>query len=346
MNRFPLSKLRTIIAKLKEPRRLTNYFGTQLAYHLKLIRVPFTPPRIDLEPNNTCNLRCRHCQVTHWSKPAVHLDMPAFNRVLSRFPGLLSVKLQGMGEPLLNRDLAAMLLEGESRGISMQFISNGTILDSATADKLLQLKRTHIGFSLDGATAETFESVRTGASFDKVVANIRELTRRRGKRVFPLISVTTVVTSNNLHEIPALVRLAKELGVDSINLQTALTNWGKEEIDEYNETIRVSPRSVQVETVFQEARRIAAELHVDLKIWREDYYTKRHKCPWPWTRVFVAANGDVVPCCILADSDTIRMGNLFEQSFAEIWNSPQYRDFRQRIKSHRLHEFCKNCYRE
>jgi len=346
MSSAPIRKLRTIITKLKEPRRVANYIGTQLAYLLKLTRVPFTPPRIDLEPNNTCNLRCRHCQVTHWSKPAVHLDMPAFNRVLDQFPGLLSIKLQGMGEPFLNRELVAMLREGEKRGISMQFITNGTVLDPTAAGQLLTLQRTHIGFSLDGATAETFQSIRTGASFDKVVANIRELTRRRGKRIYPMISVTAVVTSINLHEIPALVRLAKELGVDSINLQTALTNWGKQEMDDYNETIRVSPGSAQVDAVFREAVRIAGEIHIDLHIWREDFYTQLNKCPWPWKRAFVAANGDVVPCCILADSDTIRMGNVFEQSFAEIWNSPQYRDFRYRIKSHRLHDFCKNCYQD
>jgi pyrroloquinoline quinone biosynthesis protein E len=272
--------------------------------------------------------------------------MPDFNRILAQFPGLLSIKLQGMGEPLLNRELVDMLREGEKRGISMQFITNGTVLDPSLAGQLLDLKRTHIGFSLDGATAETFESIRTGASFDKVVANIRELTRRRGKHVYPLISVTAVVTRHNLHEIPVLVRLAKELGVDSINLQTALTNWGKQEMDHYNETIRVSPQSEQVDAVFREAKRIAGEIHIDLHIWREDYYTKRNKCPWPWKRAFVAANGDVVPCCILADSDTIKMGNLFEQSFAEIWNSQPYRDFRHRIKSHRLHDFCKNCYRD
>lgn len=344
MSFINVNRLLIIAAKLKTPRNVLNFLGTQVSYTLKLIRVPFSPPRIDLEPNNTCNLRCRHCQVTYWSKPAVHMDMPAFNRVLSQFPGLLSIKLQGMGEPLLNRELVDMLREGEHRGISMQIISNGTILDTSTADHLLNLKRTHIGFSLDGATAETFEAIRIGASFDKVVANIRELTRRRGNRVYPMISVTAVVTSNNLHEIPALVRLAKDLGVDSINLQTALTNWGKQDMDHYNETIRVSPQSAQVDTVFQEAVRIAGEIHIDLNIWREDYYTKQNKCPWPWKRAFVAANGDVVPCCILADSDTIRMGNVFEQSFAEIWNSQQYRDFRHRIKSHRLHEFCKNCY--
>ena len=334
------------LQKLKNPWRIACYASAQAAFFLKTLRVPLPPPRIDLEPNNTCNLRCRHCQVTHWSKKAVHLDLPGFTGILAQLPGLLSIKLQGMGEPLLNRDLVAMLREGERRGISMQFISNGTVLDPATAQRLLELERSHICFSLDGASAQTFESIRTGASFEKVLANIRELTRRRGGRSYPLISVTTVVTGTNLHEVPPLVRLAKELGVDGINLQTALTNWGKPELDQYNDSIRVTPGSPEAEELFLEAGRIAAEIGIELNVWREDFYSREHKCPWPWKRAFVAANGDVVPCCILADSDTINMGNLFKKSFAEIWNSREYRDFRQRIRSHRLPDFCKNCYRE
>ena len=341
-----VAKISRILGKLKNPWRIASYAGVQAAFFFKSSRVPLPPPRIDLEPNNTCNLRCRHCQVTHWAKPAAHLNLPAFTRILSQFPGLLSIKLQGMGEPFLNRELVEMLQEGERRGISMQIISNGTIFNPATAGNLLALTKTHICFSLDGATAETFEAIRIGASFSKVVSNIREFVRMRGSRPYPMISVTTVVTSTNLHEIPALVRLCKELGVDSLSLQTALTNWGKQNLGDYNETIRVSPESEQVDAIFQESRRIARENHFELKIWNEDYYTKKNKCPWPWKRAFVAANGDVVPCCILADADIIKMGNVFEQNFAEIWNSPIYRDFRERIRSHRLHEFCKNCYRD
>lgn len=341
-----LAGLARKLQKLKNPWRIACFAAAEAAFRLKSSRVPLPPPRIDIEPNNTCNLRCRHCQVTHWSKPAAHLDLAGFQRMLAQLPGLLSIKLQGMGEPLLNRDLVAMLREGERRGISMQFISNGTVLDPGTAPRLLELKRSHICFSLDGATAQTFESIRTGASFDKVLANIRELTRRRGERVFPLISVTAVVTGANLHEVPALVRLAKELGVDGVNLQTALTSWGKEELEQYNQTIRVQPGSAQAEAIFREAGRIAGELGLELTVRREDFYSRRHKCPWPWQRAFVAANGDVVPCCILADSDTIKMGNLFQKSFAEIWNSREYRDFRSRIRKHQLPEFCKNCYRE
>jgi radical SAM protein with 4Fe4S-binding SPASM domain len=344
VSRSAIRKLRTIITKLKEPRRVANYFGTQIGYLLKLSKVPFTPPRIDLEPNNTCNLRCRHCQVTYWSKPAVHLDMPAFKRVLGQFPGLLSIKLQGMGEPLLNRELVAMLREGERRGISMEFFTNGTVLSHEHKAQLLALNRTRIVISVDGATAETFESIRVGSSFEKVIGNVRELMESRGNRRYPEVSLSTVITGRNLHEVPAIVKLAGQLKVDYLSLQTSLTDWGKEEINEYNKSIRVRLESGVMTDILNEARRVAAEFNVDLRIYTQDYYSRKNKCTWPWKRVFIAANGDVVPCCIIADADTMKMGNVFEQSFAEIWNSPKYRELRRRIKNHELYEFCKKCY--
>lgn len=74
------------------------------------------------------------------------------------------------------------------------------------------------------------------------------------------------------------------------------------------------------------------------------FFRKRKKCDWPWTKAYIAFNEDVVPCCYLGDSDTIKMGNIFEKDFPEIWNSKEYHDFRDRIRTHNLPDFCKNCY--
>jgi radical SAM protein with 4Fe4S-binding SPASM domain len=340
-----IARLRNIALKLRDPRRIVSFLGSNLAYFLRLSYVPFTPPRMDIEPNNTCNLRCRHCQVPHWSKPPASLDEERFRRILDQLPGLLSIKLQGMGEPLLNRHLAELLQMGEKRGISMQIISNGTLLTDERAERLLALRKTHICFSMDGATAATFERIRTGADFAKVVGNIRKLVRARGGRPFPMISLSVVMTGENIDEIPLVVALANDLGVQGVNVQTAITGWGKTALETYNRTIRVNPDTPRATAALRAAREEAARHAVDLTIQTTDYYTKKRQCPWPWTRAFIAANGDVVPCCILADADTIKMGNVFEQSFSEIWNSPAYRDLRRRIKTHQLHDFCKNCYR-
>ncbi|MDD4858005.1 MAG: radical SAM protein, partial [Candidatus Krumholzibacteria bacterium] len=199
-------------AKPEYPMRLLNYIAIKLVYRLGWSRVPFLPVTIDIEPNNTCNLQCPHCQVPHWSKPAGYLTIERFAAILKQVPGLVRVKLQGMGEPLLNRELIGMLEAGEARGISMAFISNGSTCTQEMADALVRLHDTEITFSLDGASKETFEKIRVGGSFERVIGNIRRLIGTRGAKRSPAVFGWTLATKDNLHELSEIVRLARELG--------------------------------------------------------------------------------------------------------------------------------------
>lgn len=338
------NRSRILLSKLINPPKVMNYLGIRAAALLKPAYVPFMPSRIDIEPNNTCNLKCRHCQVTHWSKQTASLDALSFRKILDQFPHLTSAKLQGMGEPLLNGQLVQMLGEGERRGISMFFSSNGTVFTEDLGEQLALLKNTHICFSIDGATAETFEKIRMGSSFERVTKNVERLLQLRGARRDPVISAWTVVNSHNVRELPEIVRLAGNLGLDFITLQTSLTNWGQKEMTRHTDSTRVPVRSGELISALEGARHVARTDRIDLKIHSGDSYSRKKKCPWPWTSAFIAANGDVVPCCILANSDVVKMGNVLENDFSIIWNSEEYQDFRKRIRNHDLPEFCRNCY--
>ena len=57
-------------------------------------------------------------------------------------------------------------------------------------------------------------------------------------------------------------------------------------------------------------------------------------CKWPWKGSYVTADGYVTPCCENGSNpDKINFGNLFQQSYQEIWNSEAYRTFRKQLKS-------------
>lgn len=326
----------------KDPRRTINFIGILIAYFLKLKKIRFLPANIDIEPNNNCNFRCQHCQVTHWNKNIVYLDLESYKYILGQFPYLLSVKLQGMGEPFLNGQLLDMIREGEKCGISIQITSNGSIYSTSIAEQLIQLKNAYISFSIDGATSETHEKIRCQSKFDVIIGNIRDLINRRGFMQYPRISIWSVITTQNINEIQAIIKLAKKLDVDFISIQGSLTNWGKKSIDEYNNTIRI--KRSEFNDILLDAQEIAKKNNIKLNIHGTTGYSKKKPCHWPWTSTYIAANGDVVPCCIIADSDTFKIGNVFEKNFSEIWNSKEYQILRERIKLHNLPEFCKGCY--
>ena len=51
-------------------------------------------------------------------------------------------------------------------------------------------------------------------------------------------------------------------------------------------------------------------------------------CKWPWKGSYITADGFVTPCCENgSDPDKINFGNVFQQSYREIWNSDAYRTF-------------------
>jgi len=75
-----------------------------------------------------------------------------------------------------------------------------------------------------------------------------------------------------------------------------------------------------------------------------DFMTKEKPCEWPWKSMYIDASGNVVPCCVLADSDTMNFGNVFEKNAKHIWNSKKYIDFRKQHATGNIPDVCKACY--
>jgi radical SAM protein with 4Fe4S-binding SPASM domain len=78
----------------------------------------------------------------------------------------------------------------------------------------------------------------------------------------------------------------------------------------------------------------------------------RDQKPWkacmrPWTTAYITANGNALPCCIspfaTQNYDSLKLGNVFEQSFDEIWNDKRYQQWRERLLSDEPHEACAGC---
>jgi radical SAM protein with 4Fe4S-binding SPASM domain len=234
-----------------------------------------------------------------------------------------------------------MLEALQAKNIDSEIITNGSVMSDAVCDKLLDLP-TDICFSIDGATASVFEGIRVASSFDRVVANIRKLTSRRRVKTKALVA-RTVVTKDNASQLADIVRLVSDLGLDRLTFQLVLCGWGKNDIEALNAPKRVEDLP-QLQSYIDLARAEADKRRLPVYFQSEERYSRTRKCAWPWRSAYIASNGDVVPCCILADSDTAKMGNVFVDDFATIWNSQAYQDLRRGIRDHQLPNYCKGCY--
>lgn len=67
-------------------------------------------------------------------------------------------------------------------------------------------------------------------------------------------------------------------------------------------------------------------------------------CPLAWTHLHVSSIGHVLPCCI--GNWKLPFGNINEQSFDEIWNGDQFKEFRLKMMKDERVPNCVDCYRK
>ena len=337
-----IHKLWTVSKRcIKNPLVLLNYIGVLAAGRIKPAVMPFHPISIDVEPTGRCNFKCRFCQVPSMDRHVPDLTLGNFKKILAEFPYVLRVKIQGMGEPLLNNELFEIISYMKSRSIYTFFTTNGSLLTDTNSRKVLASGVDEIYISLDGATRETFESIRTGGVFEQVTGNIRRLASMRSKGR-PLLNAWTVATRTNAGELMNIIRLAGELGLDGIIIQQDISFWGKPEFrSRYHDE---SVTQGDMDNILDNARALAEELGIGFSLHRSDSYSASSQCMWPWKSTYVSADGYIIPCCVRADPQLLNFGNILETPFRKIWNGPEYRNLRKSIKSNKVWDYCKDCY--
>jgi radical SAM protein with 4Fe4S-binding SPASM domain len=319
------------------------------------------PVELQVEVTAACNLRCRMCLVSY-RKPidrvrgSVGLD--ELRQLLDTIPSLERLTLQGLGEPLLAPDIEKLVREAKDRGIEVGFNTNGVLLDERRAALLVDLGIDWVHVSLDAASAGPFEAIRAGASFDRIVANLRRLVdvRSRAGSSKPAIQLNSVLMRRTLRELIPLVRLAKDIGVDRLWVQQLSHDFSDTAADEAYAGLR---RFVDEEILWGDdvdvasvshvvgaARRLADELGLDIRL-PETQPAERAPaalpCDWPWRSSYVNHDGRVQPCCMVMGSERATMGNAFEDGFESVWNGERYVEFRRRLLSDDPPEVCRGC---
>lgn len=303
------------------------------------------PTELYVEPTNRCNSKCRTCVRTFRTlEPPRDMSLTEFVHIIDQFPVIERVTLHGIGEPLLNVDLAEMIryVKGKHPAAAVLFNSNGISLTGNCRRTLIESGLDEYRVSLDAATAQTYSLIRGMDAFEYVKENIRRLIYEAGPESLPRVSLWLVAVRDNVAELPALVDLAAELGVPEVYVQRLVlfdAGFARPEKSVY--------RNLQgrEEQALNQASRRAEELGITL---RASGLTSPDESlrgpgedvqPWadcrrPWATTYITANGNVLPCCISPFSAKIYtdllLGNVFDTPFRQIWNNPKYVERRER----------------
>lgn len=295
-----------------------------------------------IEPSLECNLECVMCPWRELRPEQAQMTPETFERIAAYLHLAREVDFTGGGEPTTNPRLPDMVQRVKEAGCQVGFSTNGTLLDATLAERLVSLGQDWISFSVDGATAETYERIRQGAAFETVVNNIQQVSEIKANRrsSSPTMMMVFVMMQENYHELPRYVELAHEVGVNQIifkNLDVIL----KDEDDERRLFGHEGPRMDDLKQIIEEARSLAANLNVGVRLYAlqpEELTICEHD---PLHNLFFNWAGYVSPCITLSYAEhrvfdgeqhlvpCLRLGNINQEKLEEIWDKPAYRQFRQ-----------------
>ncbi|MHC4941690.1 MAG: radical SAM protein [Planctomycetota bacterium] len=335
------------------------------------------PINAELDITNACNLRCVMCYFSH---PIVYernrKDMPFehYEKIASElFTGVHRLSLSLSAEPLLHPQCCEMVALAKSYRIPTVYLAtNGMLLTERISEHLVGAGLDAINLSIDAATPPTFERLRKGGRFERVIQNIKILKKMRdgqGSRK-PLITLSFVLMQSNISELPEFIHLARSLEVDDIHLMHMVPYEG---LDNYGESLVHEKKKCN--DALNEARRLARDFEMHLKdpgdfaiperdgavradpvegackmdnlalkrfnlnLTEED--AQRGCCPFPWHFVGIEPCGYVQPCGWWYEGE--RMGNINSQSFNEIWSGPSITGLRESLVKGTAPMNCRQC---
>lgn len=270
----------------------------------------YFPKYFEIETVRGCNARCSMCTVYEWDHNNSLMDENLFSKIVKEVKNyndwVERICLSRNGEPLLDKKLPDKIKSLKDAGIKyITFSTNASLLNERRAKELIGSGLDDIRFSIDGVTKETFEGIRKGLNFEKVVENcLRFIELRNGKGKIPTVQIRMTLQSANKHEEKAWEEYWKSKTLEwDIVSSKPMHSWG-------NQLRNYEGRE------------------------KENGIYARVPCVSLWSTMVIHFDGRV-PLCGCDYNNRFSLGNINQSSIQEVWRSEQFRGIRE------LHSFGK-----
>jgi MoaA/NifB/PqqE/SkfB family radical SAM enzyme len=277
---------------LTSPLFLKNPFY-QMAIKRGIRQTRNSPVELLIELTNACNLACVMCPHAQMKRGRGVMSPELFRKIIDEAADLKirSIKLAGLGEPLLDKDIAGKIAYAKKKNLSVKMFTNGMLLNRQKAQQLVESGIDEIFISIDGGSQAVQERLRKGSNFLQIQENLRDFKRLRremkasGKTV-PEVIINVTYQEANKNER----RLIKEIWgdlVDNIRL-FPIHNW---------------------EVAVDVPRRASQPCHL------------------PFSQMAVCWDGRIALCCIDYECQN-QLGDVTKESIASIWQGTTATGFR------------------
>ena len=321
------------------------------------------PNKVYLELTTDCNMACPMCIRHSWHAPGGDMSDETFDAIiaqLSDMPSIKTLNFSGFGEPMVHPKFFEFAARAKDASLAVEAITNGLALNSEAIDRILDLPLDRLIVSVDSVTAPSGEMMHAG-SFDSVSDALRVLYHRRQLRRSPKpeLNLEFVATRKNIHQLPLLRQLSLVLGFSRI----IVTNMIPQTPDQANDLLydascnvsrgqEISPwqpcLDMPVMDMCDESNDAIKRMirtGIRLRVNGTDVSGAGPHCRFVEEgRLAICSDGALSPCLALMHSHTYYFrkrskrilayhpGNVNQTPIKDIWNSPDYRAFRDRTR--------------
>lgn len=282
------------------------------------------PVTVELDMTNRCTNRCRCCAGGR-TKRLAELDYDRVPALLGELDeaGVKAVIFTGGGDPLCHAKTPDAIACAADNNMDVALITNGVLLDVARQWDALR-RCVWIRVSLDAANASMYRKNQGVDYWSAVTEHIRDVARKRGDEKSPTLGVGYLVDSETVDAIPEAAEVVQTLGVDYFQLRPYHHAYGEPGLAQ--KALRAYRRA-QASTkngysvVWSEHKFRAMLEHSGIP--SRSYKT----CYGHAFATTIGAEGNVYLCCHMRGKGKYVLGNIYEQSFGDIWRGEQ----RQRV---------------
>jgi cyclic pyranopterin phosphate synthase len=280
------------------------------------------PLYIEISPAGSCNHRCIFCAYDFAGYKPNFLNTSILKSRLSEMAslGVKSILYSGEGEPLLHKDIAAIINHTGTAGIDTALATNGVLLDRAMADLILG-RLSWLKISINAGTKKTYAWIhRTSpADFDLVLRNLSYAAKlKRQKKYECAIGMQILLLPENSKEIVTLARKAKDIGVDYVVVkpysQHPLSVTTRYKDIKYAHYLKLADKL----RVFQDKKFDVIFRMAAMKKWDDGGHPYKHCYALPfWAHIDSA--GNILGCPMYLGDKRFICGNIYKSTFKQVW---------------------------
>jgi MoaA/NifB/PqqE/SkfB family radical SAM enzyme len=297
-----------------------------------------------IEITTRCNLQCTMCIKTackEWHRKDMSIN--DFEKIVPYLHDVKSVVLEGWGESLFHKNLVDFIRLAKTAGPEVGFVTSGMGLTPDYAHRIVDAGVDFMGFSLSGATAKTHCAIRVNSDFNALIASMKNmkglvLDNPSGK---PKLHIVYLMLKDNVHEIPILLDLAHEIGINEIVLLNIIqvTSWEQD-----SHKIFTCEEGSLYKDAIKDAMDGARKLKISLSLPAVFPQNVAVCSENPLDTIYISVDGEVSPCVFLNPPVTspitrifcgaeyptlpVSFGNIFTEALEKIWTSKEYEEFR------------------